>query len=55
MAVADLLTDALIAISTDPAAAQARRAEIRDTLARTLDKKQITPLTLGFAWLGELR
>ena len=47
---ADLLTDALIAISTDPAAAQARRAEIRDTLARTLDKKQITPLTLGFAW-----
>ena len=47
---AELLTDALIAVSNDPEAARARRAEIRDTLARTLDKKQVTPLTLGFAW-----
>ena len=47
---ADLLTDALIAISTEPEAAQARRAEIREALARTLDKKQIKPLSYDFAW-----
>ena len=47
---ADLLTDALIAISTDPEAALARRAEIREALARTLAKKQIKPLSYDFAW-----
>jgi ubiquinone biosynthesis protein len=47
---ADLLTDALIAISTEPEAAQARRGEIREALARTLQKKQIRPLSYTFAW-----
>ncbi|MBK7506945.1 MAG: phosphotransferase [Comamonadaceae bacterium] len=47
---ADLLTDALIAISTEPEAAQARRGEIREALARTLQKKQIRPLSYSFAW-----
>jgi hypothetical protein len=47
---ADLLTDALIAISTEPEAALARRAEIREALERTLQKKQIRPLTYTFAW-----
>ena len=42
---ADLLTDALIAISTEPEAALTRRAEIREALARTLAKKQIKPLS----------
>ena len=46
----DLLTDALIAISTEPEAAQARRGEIREALARTLQKKQIRPLSYTFAW-----
>lgn len=41
----DLLADALVAISTDPVANQARRAEIRDTLADTLARKGIVPLT----------
>ena len=44
------MTDALIAICTDPAAALARRAEIREALARTLQKKQIRPLGRWFAW-----
>jgi ubiquinone biosynthesis protein len=47
---ADLLTDALIAISTEPEAALARRGEIREALARTLQKKQIRPLSYSFAW-----
>ena len=47
---ADAVTDALIAICTDPAAALARRAEIREALARTLHKKQIRPLGRWFAW-----
>jgi ubiquinone biosynthesis protein len=47
---ADLLTDALIAISTEPEAALARRGEIREALARTLQKKQIRPLSYTFAW-----
>jgi len=46
----DVVTDALIAICTDPAAALARRAEIREALARTLHKKQIRPLGRWFAW-----
>jgi predicted unusual protein kinase regulating ubiquinone biosynthesis (AarF/ABC1/UbiB family) len=46
----DMLTDAVIAISTDVAAAQARRAQIRKALARTLEKKGIEPLSLAFAW-----
>ncbi|MBN8509486.1 MAG: AarF/ABC1/UbiB kinase family protein, partial [Burkholderiales bacterium] len=46
---ADALTDALIAVCTDPDAARARRAEIRDALARTLRKKRIRPLGRGFA------
>ena len=44
------MTDALIALCTDPAAALARRAEIREALARTLQKKQIRPLGRWFAW-----
>ena len=47
---ADLLADALIALCTDPEAAQARRAPIRDTLARTLQKKGLRPLGRWFAW-----
>jgi ubiquinone biosynthesis protein len=47
---ADAVADALIAICTDPAAATARRAEIRDALARTLHKRQIRPLGRWFAW-----
>jgi ubiquinone biosynthesis protein len=47
---ADMLTDALIAISTDPQAALARRGEIRDALARTLGKKKIKPLSYDFVW-----
>ena len=47
----DLMTDALIAICTDPAAARARRGEIRAALVRTLDKKSIKPLSYDFAWM----
>jgi ubiquinone biosynthesis protein len=46
----DAVTDALIAICTDPAAALARRAEIHEALARTLQKKHIRPLGRWFAW-----
>jgi ubiquinone biosynthesis protein len=46
----DAVTDALIAICTDPEAAVARRAEIRAALARTLHKKHIRPLGRWFAW-----
>jgi predicted unusual protein kinase regulating ubiquinone biosynthesis (AarF/ABC1/UbiB family) len=41
----ELLTDALIRISTQPEANLARRSEIRDTLNDTLLKKGVTPLT----------
>ncbi len=43
-----LLTDALIEMADDPQAAASRRDEIRDTLARTLQKKGIDPLNLAF-------
>ena len=47
----DAITDALIAISSDPEAARARRDEIRDALVRTLDKKSIKPLSYDFVWM----
>ena len=47
---ADALTDALIAVCTEPEAAQQRRGQIREALARTLHKKQIRPLGRWFAW-----
>jgi predicted unusual protein kinase regulating ubiquinone biosynthesis (AarF/ABC1/UbiB family) len=47
---ADAVTDALIAVCTDPQAAQTRRAEIRDAMARTLQRKRIRPLGRWFAW-----
>ncbi len=47
---ADAVTDALIAMCTDPQAAQARRGEVRAALKRSLHKKNIRPLTLNFAW-----
>ena len=47
----DMLTDSLIAICTDPEAAIARRAEIREALVRTLDKKNIQPLSYDFVWM----
>ena len=47
----DAITDALIAISTDPSAARARRDEIREALVRTLDKKSIKPLSYDFVWM----
>ncbi len=46
----DALTDSLIAISTDPEAAMARRAEIREALVRTLGKKDLKPLSYSFPW-----
>ncbi len=46
----DALTDALILISTDAPAAQVRRSQIREALARTLKKKGIEPLSLTFPW-----
>lgn len=46
----DAMTDALIAICTDPQAAGARRGEIRDALVRTLQKKDIKALSYDFAW-----
>jgi predicted unusual protein kinase regulating ubiquinone biosynthesis (AarF/ABC1/UbiB family) len=50
MAEPDAVTDALIAICTEPAAATARRAEIRAAMARTLGKRRIAPLGRHFAW-----
>ena len=44
----DAMTDSLISISTDPAAAQLRRNEIRDSLIRTLNKKDISALSYDF-------
>ncbi len=46
----DAVTDALIAMATEPESLQARRAQIRQTLARTLQKKGIAPLPLHFGW-----
>jgi ubiquinone biosynthesis protein len=47
---AGALADALIALSADPQAARARRAEIRESLMRTLQKKRMRPLGRWFAW-----
>ena len=44
----DAMTDALIFISTDPIGAKLRRSEIRDALVRTLNKKDIAPLSYDF-------
>ncbi len=40
----ELLTEALISISTDPEANRARWTEIRDLLGETLDKRGVSPL-----------
>ena len=45
LAYRELLTEALIQISTDPAANRARWEEIRALLGETLDKRGIAPLT----------
>ncbi len=50
----DMLTDALIAISTDPSANTLRRDEIRAALEETLRKKNVRPLTLR-TLISELR
>ncbi|HMO48094.1 MAG TPA: AarF/UbiB family protein [Rubrivivax sp.] len=47
---AGAVADALIAVCTDPAAAQARRAQIHDALARTLGKRSVRPLGRWFVW-----
>ena len=44
----ELLTSALINISADPEQNRKREAEIQCTLAQTLEKKNITPLTRNF-------
>jgi ubiquinone biosynthesis protein len=46
----DLLTDALISISSNPDYNQKRRAEIKCTLAQTLKKKNVTPLSKNFVF-----
>lgn len=46
----EMLTDALIAICTEPQSALKRRAEIREVLMRTLEKKDIKPLSYDFLW-----
>ena len=46
----EAVTDALIAICTEPEAAAARRGEIRDAMARTLAKRRIAPLGRHFVW-----
>ena len=50
MADADAVTDALIAICTEPEAARARRGQIRAALAQTLHKKHIRPIGRWSAW-----
>jgi ubiquinone biosynthesis protein len=50
----DLLTEALIRVSTEPDANLGRRDEIRGKLEETLRKKGVTPLTRR-NFLGELR
>lgn len=50
----ELLTDALIAVSTHPDENRARRAEIRALLDETLRKKGVTPLTRR-SFVRELR
>lgn len=47
---ADVLTDALIELCTEPQTARARRAEIREALAHTLQKKKVRPMGRWFAW-----
>lgn len=47
---ADMVTDALIAVCTEPQAARARRSEIRDALAQTLQKRRVRPLGRWFVW-----
>jgi predicted unusual protein kinase regulating ubiquinone biosynthesis (AarF/ABC1/UbiB family) len=54
LADSDLLTDALIRISTQPEANAARRDEIQAALDETLRKKGVTPLT-RLSFIGELR
>ena len=54
LADSDLLTEALIRISTQPAANTARRAEIRAALDETLLKKGVSRLTRS-TFVGELR
>jgi ubiquinone biosynthesis protein len=49
-----LLADALVRISTDPEGSARRRNEIRATLAETLAKRQVVPLTAGNV-LSEIR
>lgn len=50
----ELLTDALIQVSTKPDENRERREEIRGALAETLKKKGVTPLTRR-NFLGELK
>lgn len=50
----DLLADALIRVSTDPEGQAQRRAEIRELLAETLQKKSVSTLGAG-NFVGELR
>jgi ubiquinone biosynthesis protein len=44
----DSMTDALIHLSTDPNGAYLRRHEIKNALLKTLNKKDITPLSYDF-------
>ncbi len=46
----ELLTTALINISSNPDKNQKRKAEIRETLAQTLKKKNVTPLSKNFVF-----
>ncbi len=50
MADVDLLTTALINISSNPEQNRKREAEIRSTLSKTLQKKKVTPLTRTFVF-----
>lgn len=45
----EMLTESLISLCTDPASALQRKDEIRETLARTLEKKEVKPLSYDFA------
>jgi predicted unusual protein kinase regulating ubiquinone biosynthesis (AarF/ABC1/UbiB family) len=46
----ELLATALINISSNPEVNQRREAEIKSTLAQTLEKKNVTPLTKNFVF-----
>lgn len=50
LADADLLTTALINISSNPEQNKKREAEIKATLEQTLIKKNVTPLTMNFVF-----